>query len=110
MDVNEIIAELQRSIKPYREEFETYARLPQVGRSRQEIIAEMEDLYAREEHKWRDGYVSGAVYHGGQEHIDFQNQVYAINSQTNPLHFDVERSRMILRQDVLAGENSLSDE
>ena len=102
MDVNEIIAELQRSIKPYREEFETFARIPQVGRAREEILTEMEDFYAREEHKWRDGYVSGAVYHGGQEHIDFQNQVYAINSQTNPLHFDVWPSGVKFEAEIVS--------
>ena len=102
MDVNEIISELRRSIKPYQEEFDTYARLPEVGRSREEIIAEMEDFYAREEHKWRDGYVSGAVYHGEQEHIDFQNQVYAINSQTNPLHFDVWPSGVKFEAEIVA--------
>ncbi len=102
MDVNEIIAELQRSIKPYREEFESFARLPQVGRARDEILAEMEDFYAREEHKWRDGYVSGAVYHGGQEHIDFQNQIYAINSQTNPLHFDVWPSGVKFEAEIVS--------
>jgi glutamate/tyrosine decarboxylase-like PLP-dependent enzyme len=39
--------------------------------------------------KWEKGFVSGAVYHGDQEHIDFLNKVYAINSQSNPLHPDV---------------------
>ena len=109
MDVNEIISELRRSIKPYQEEFDTYARLPEVGRSREEIIAEMEDFYAREEHKWRDGYVSGAVYHGGQEHIDFQNQVYAINSQTNPLHFDVWPSGVKFEAEIVAMTANMLD-
>ena len=62
----------------------------------------MEDFYAREEHKWRDGYVSGAVYHGEQEHIDFQNQVYAINSQTNPLHFDVWPSGVKFEAEIVS--------
>jgi len=102
MDVNQIITELQQSMKPYREDFETYASLPQVGRSREEILEEMHILYTKEEHKWRDGYVSGAVYHGDQEHIDFQNQVYAINSQSNPLHFDVWPSGVKFEAEIVS--------
>ena len=102
MDVNEIISELRRSIKPYQEEFDTYARLPEVGRCAEEIIAEMEDFYAREEHKWRDGYVSGAVYHGEQEHIAFLNQVYALQSQNNPLHLDVWPSGSKFEAEIVA--------
>ena len=102
MDVNQIITELQQSMKPYQEDFKTYASLPQVGRSREEILEEMHTLYTKEEHKWRDGYVSGAVYHGDQEHIDFQNQVYAINSQTNPLHFDVWPSGVKFEAEIVS--------
>jgi glutamate/tyrosine decarboxylase-like PLP-dependent enzyme len=32
---------------------------------------------------------SGAVYHGAAEHVDFLNRVYALNSQSNPLHSDL---------------------
>ena len=102
MDVNQIITELQQSMKPYRQDYETYTSLPQVGRSREEILEVMRTLYTKEEHKWRDGYVSGAVYHGDQEHIDFQNQVYAINSQSNPLHFDVWPSGVKFEAEIVS--------
>ena len=46
-------------------------------------------MRAREESHWKEGFVSGAVYHGDSEHIDFLNRVYAIHSQSNPLHADV---------------------
>jgi glutamate/tyrosine decarboxylase-like PLP-dependent enzyme len=49
----------------------------------------MAALQTRETDGWKDGYVSGAVYHGDTAHIDFLNQVYALHSQTNPLHADV---------------------
>jgi sphinganine-1-phosphate aldolase len=88
MATNDLLADLEKSIKPYRKEFQTYTRLPAQGREREDILQEMEALYAREEPKWHTGKISGGVYHGDLEHIEFQNQVYAINSQTNPLHFD----------------------
>jgi len=102
MDVNQIVEQLRKSIKPYRDRFESYARLPQAGLSREEIIKVVEQLYALEEPRWREGYVSGAVYHGGQEHIDFQNKVYAINSQSNPLHFDIWPSGVKFEAEIVS--------
>jgi len=81
--------ELEQSVKPYRASFETHSRIPAVGRGREEIIADMEALYAQEEPRWKDGFASGSVYHGDTAHVEFLNQVYAINSQSNPLHFDL---------------------
>ncbi len=86
---NDVLGDLEKSLKPYREEFATFARIPEAGRDREEIIREMEAMKAREESRWKDGYASGAVYSGDAEHVDFLNRVYAISSQTNPLHSDL---------------------
>jgi sphinganine-1-phosphate aldolase len=102
MDVNEIMSELEKSIKPYRGKFESYTRLPSQGRDREEILQEMRTLYQIEEPKWHDGKISGGVYHGDLEHIEFQNEVYAINSQTNPLHFDTWPSGLKFEAEIVA--------
>ncbi len=88
-EYQEIMDRLEPSLKPYRGDFPTFSRLPETGRDRQEIIAEMEALRDREAARWKDGFVSGAVYHGDQTYIDFLNRVYAIHSQANPLHTDL---------------------
>jgi glutamate/tyrosine decarboxylase-like PLP-dependent enzyme len=93
---------LERSMKPYRDEFTTYAHIPKVGRGREEIIAEMEALYDREESRWQDGFMSGTVYHGDREHIDFLNRVYGINSQSNPLHFDTWPSNIKFEAEIVS--------
>ena len=80
---------LESSIKPYKDRFPAFTEIPAQGRDRAEILREMEAMQAQEEHHWREGMVSGAVYHGDQEHIEFLNQVYALHSQSNPLHADV---------------------
>jgi len=49
----------------------------------------MASLHDLEASRWEDGFVSGAVYHGDEDHIRFLNRVYALNSQSNPLHFDI---------------------
>jgi sphinganine-1-phosphate aldolase len=84
-----LMAELERSLKPYREQFEAYERLPENGRSRDKILQEMQALQSLESSKWQNGYASGAVYHGDTAHIEFLNQVYALYSQSNPLHADL---------------------
>ena len=84
-----LMRHLEPAIKPYRDAFTTFSRLPPIGRSREEVVEEMEALKRSEESRWREGYVSGAVYHGDPEYIEFLNRVYAIHSQSNPLHADV---------------------
>lgn len=86
---DDLMAGLEASLKPYRGRVPTFARLPETGRSREEILREMESLCDEEDAHWKDGFVSGAVYHGDAEHIEFLNRVYAMNSQSNPLHADV---------------------
>ncbi len=69
---------------------------------RAEYIKEMEALKSREEARWKDGFVSGAVYHGDTDHIDFLNRVYAINSQSNPLHADLWPSVAKFEAEIVA--------
>lgn len=84
-----IMEELRKGAKPYEDKVEAFADLPADGRPRADILAALRDLDAREADRWKDGYVSGAVYHGDPEHIAFLNEAYAITSQTNPLHSDL---------------------
>ncbi|MFV1971941.1 MAG: aspartate aminotransferase family protein, partial [Acidimicrobiia bacterium] len=57
-----------------------YSRLPENGRDRDDLIADVSRLAEAEHREWSDGYASGAVYHGDSEHIDFLNQVYSLQS------------------------------
>jgi glutamate/tyrosine decarboxylase-like PLP-dependent enzyme len=84
-----LMADLEPSLKPYRDEYPAHARLPQTGLTHADILREIEELQNREADRWRDGFVSGAVYHGDEAHVDFLNRVYALTSQTNPLHADI---------------------
>lgn len=62
----------------------------------------MEGLREIEESRWKDGFVSGAVYHGDDEHLRFLNEVYAINSQSNPLHSDIWPSTVKYESEVVS--------
>src|SRR5215831_8930507 len=80
---------LEPSLKPYRGRLSTHARLPERGADRADVLAELTGLADEERGRWEDGFASGAVYHGGREHVDFLNRVYALFSQANPLHTDL---------------------
>jgi glutamate/tyrosine decarboxylase-like PLP-dependent enzyme len=84
-----LLGNLEASLKPYRNDFATFSRLPKTGRDREEILRDMEALRSREQGRWKDGLVSGCVYHGDPEFVEFMNRVYAIQSQSNALHSDV---------------------
>ena len=96
------MADLQRQLKPYRGEVPSFAELPADGLARAEVTGLVERLAAVEEHTWRDGYASGAVYHGDPEHVAFLNRVYAIQSQSNPLHPDLWPSATKFEAEIVA--------
>jgi glutamate/tyrosine decarboxylase-like PLP-dependent enzyme len=93
---------LEQNVKPYREQFDTYADLPEKGRAKSEILKEMQALNNVEDSRWRAGYASGAVYHGDEDHINFLNQVYALNSQSNPLHSDLWPSSSKYESEIIS--------
>jgi glutamate/tyrosine decarboxylase-like PLP-dependent enzyme len=97
-----ILKGLEGVVKPYGGSSPSYVRIPENGLNREVILKSMRTLYAKEEGRWKDGYVSGAVYHGDDEHIRFLNEVYSINSQSNPLHPDVWPSSIKYEAEVVS--------
>ncbi len=97
-----MMSDLEKVVKPYRGRFETHERIPEKGVARDAIISEMEQLLSEEASRWKDGYVSGAVYHGDESHIDFLNRVYALSSQSNPLHSDVWPSTIKQESEIVS--------
>ncbi|MCE9667144.1 aminotransferase class V-fold PLP-dependent enzyme [Myxococcus stipitatus] len=101
-ETDALMGELEGSLKPYRGKMQTFDRLPVTGRSREEVLRELQALEAQEEERWREGKVSGAVYNGDSEHIDFLNRVYGLHSQSNPLHADLWPSATKFEAEVVA--------
>jgi sphinganine-1-phosphate aldolase len=97
-----VLQDAESSLKPYKEKYAAFACIPQIGLDKEAILQEMQALHSEEEGRWKDGYVSGAVYHGDQEHIRFLNQVYAIHSQSNPLHADIWPSASKYEAEIVA--------
>ena len=97
-----VAAMLEPDLKPYRDRYPAYRRLPECGRDRSDVLAELGALVDVERPRWEQGFASGAVYHGGRAHIDFLNQVYALFSQANPLHPDLWPSVTKFEAEVVA--------
>jgi sphinganine-1-phosphate aldolase len=97
-----IAAMLEPELKPYRDRYPRQDRIPEHGRAHAAVLAELTELAEGERARWADGFASGAVYHGGREHIDFLNRVYALFSQGNPLHADLWPSITKFEAEVVA--------
>lgn len=95
---------------------EVFRHLPPHGLSRDDVLGMLQSLAQGEQEHWGTGRASGAVYHGGADHIEFLNQVYALHSQSNPLHVDLWPSGMKFEAEVVAmtaailGGDSTDDE
>lgn len=101
-EFDRLMPEFERLAKPYAQDYASFSQLPQTGRPREEVLREMESLRAREESRWKEGFVSGAVYHGDEEHVQFLNRVYALHSQSNPLHSDLWPSTTKFEAEIVA--------
>ncbi len=101
-EFEEILGDIEKSVKPYKERFTTYRCIPETRLGREDILRTMAELNTIEESRWKDGFASGAVYHGDSDHINFLNNVYALNSQSNPLHSDLWPSNAKYESEVVA--------
>lgn len=79
-----------------------HRHIPSAGLDRDAILTDIAALAREEQSEWSEGYASGAVYHGDTGHIEFLNQVYALQSQSNPLHLDLWPSGMKFESEIVA--------
>ncbi|MDA3896235.1 MAG: aminotransferase class V-fold PLP-dependent enzyme [Desulfobacteraceae bacterium] len=101
-ELDTMMAELEGSLKPYKDKVQSFAALPEKGLGKNDVISLMEDIHEKEASSWEDGYVSGAVYHGDPDHIEFLNKIYGFNSQSNPLHSDIWPSATKFESEIVS--------
>jgi glutamate/tyrosine decarboxylase-like PLP-dependent enzyme len=99
---DKLLEEMGDRMNPYKGKVRAFPSLPAEGLPRTEILKELWLMKDLEEATWRDGYVSGAVYHGDREHTDFLNEVYALYSQGNPLHHDLWPSLAKMEAEIVS--------
>jgi sphinganine-1-phosphate aldolase len=100
--VTDPMADLERQLKPYRDQFPSFRELPAEGLARAEVTGLVERLASTEDRTWREGYASGAVYHGDPGHVAFLSGVYTAQSQSNPLHPDLWPSATKFEAEIVA--------
>ncbi|CEG43597.1 sphingosine-1-phosphate lyase [Plasmopara halstedii] len=84
--------EVELSLKgnsPLEGKMEKLYSLPDQGMDDKKLLVLMKDLAGNSDDKWKDGLVSGAVYHGEKEHLDVLNQASGLFAVSNPLHADL---------------------
>ncbi len=79
-----------------------YSRLPAEPLDHAAIIAALTGMAKEEHDSWSTGQTSGAVYHGGAEHLALLNEAYGLHSQSNPLHVDVWPSAVKLESELVS--------
>ncbi|OWY26086.1 aminotransferase class V-fold PLP-dependent enzyme [Sphingobacteriales bacterium UPWRP_1] len=88
-EYDKMLTGMEHSLKPYKHTTQSFARLPDEGIPRNLVLEQVRTLAEQEKSRWKEGYVSGGIYHGDEAHIGFLNEVYALQSQSNPLHSDL---------------------
>lgn len=67
----------------------SFKELPRTGLTDNAVLSNLKKMQQIETVSWKDGLVSGTVYHGGKALSDLLNEAYAMFSYSNPLHPDV---------------------
>jgi glutamate/tyrosine decarboxylase-like PLP-dependent enzyme len=96
---------------PYEDRFPVNRRLPEHGRQRRDILAEIDTMATEEDAFWEQGGCSGTMYCGDHDHYDFLTQVFGRFAHVNALQRDMcpsatkfEAEIIAMTLDVLHGE------
>ncbi|TGO40492.1 hypothetical protein BHYA_0036g00250 [Botrytis hyacinthi] len=87
--VSEAITKLQGKLIPTGPGVVRYLTLPKEGWSEETVMKELETLANMDHTRWEDGFVSGAVYHGGDSLMKLQTEAFGKFTVANPIHPDV---------------------
>lgn len=102
MDLEGLLGAVRQQFRPYEKSFPDFAELPRKGVAQSEVLALLRRFQRAEEGRWKEGYVSGAVYHGRDGHTRFSTRAYALASLSNPLHPDVWPSLVKMEGEIVA--------
>nr|CAG8535919.1 10233_t:CDS:10 [Entrophospora candida] len=89
-ELDKTIKELEEKIAPKKPGEPRYLSLPDIGFDPKKLKQELKRYQEMSSHvRWKDGRVSGAIYHGGQELSKLTSEAYSMFSVSNQLHPDV---------------------
>ncbi|HEX5947419.1 MAG TPA: aspartate aminotransferase family protein [Acidimicrobiales bacterium] len=87
---------------PYEDRFPVNRTLPDRGRPRDEVLAEMQAMAKEEDAFWETGKCSGTMYCGDHEHYDFMNDAFGLFAHVNVLQRDMCPSATKFEAEILS--------
>ncbi len=90
------------SFYPYADRYPVNRRMPDKGRPRAEVLAELRQMSEEEDGFWRTGRVSGTMYCGDLEHYAYMTEAFGMYSHVNALQRDICPSATRFEGEILA--------
>ena len=87
---------------PYAERYGVNRALPEQGRSREEILAELRTIGDQEDAVWRSGGCSGTMYCGDRDHYAFLKEAFGLFAHQNALQRDMCPSATRFEGEIIA--------
>lgn len=87
---------------PYEDRFGLIAAMPERGRPREEILAELTWMGTQEDQVWQSGRCSGTMYCGDMAHYEFLNSAFSHFSHVNVLQRDMCPSATKFESEIIA--------
>jgi glutamate/tyrosine decarboxylase-like PLP-dependent enzyme len=87
---------------PYAERYGVNRVLPEHGRARSDVLAELREMAQLEDRTWEAGRCSGTMYCGDHDHYDFMNEAFGLFSHVNVLQRDMCPSATRFEGEIVA--------
>jgi glutamate/tyrosine decarboxylase-like PLP-dependent enzyme len=87
---------------PYAERFPVNRCLPQQGRPREDVLAELHTMAEEEDAFWETGKCSGTMYSGDHQHYRFLNEAFGLFAHVNVLQRDMCPSATRFEGEIIA--------
>jgi sphinganine-1-phosphate aldolase len=87
---------------PYQDRFAVNRRLPEEGRPREEVLAELREMATAEDATWESGRCSGTIYCGDHDHYDFMTEAFGLFAHVNILQRDMCPSATKMEAEVIS--------
>jgi sphinganine-1-phosphate aldolase len=87
---------------PYADRFEVHRTLPELGRPRAEVLAELAVMATEEDAFWETGKCSGTMYCGDHEHYQFMTEAFGRFAHVNALQRDMCPSMTKFEGEIIA--------
>jgi glutamate/tyrosine decarboxylase-like PLP-dependent enzyme len=87
---------------PYADRFPVNRQIPERGRPRDEVLAELHAMAREEDAYWETGQCSGTMYCGDHEHYEFMTEAFGLFAHVNVLQRDMCPSATKLEGEIIA--------